>query len=85
MIPLCAPNTPLCAHIMSREVLVVVLRWIHIRSNCPLLGVVLESNFFHFQECTLIGQKGAQKALFSKDEARILAFKTSSNLIFSKP
>ena len=48
MIPLCAPNIPLCAHIMSKKALVVVLRRLHIRSNCPLLCVVLESDIFPF-------------------------------------
>ena len=48
MIPLCAPNIPLCAHIVSKEALVAVLRRLHIRSNCPLLCVVPESNFFPF-------------------------------------
>ena len=46
MIPLCAPNIPLCAHIISKEALVAVLRWLHVRSNCPLLCVVPESDIF---------------------------------------
>ena len=46
MIPLCAQNIPLCYHIVSKEALVVVLRWIHIRSNCPFLCVVSESDIF---------------------------------------
>ena len=48
MIPLCAPNIPLCAHIVSKEALVVVLRRLHIRSTYPFLGVVSESDFFPF-------------------------------------
>ena len=48
MIPFCAPNIPLCAHIVSKEALVVVLRRLHIRSNCPLLGVVSESEISPF-------------------------------------
>ena len=48
MIPLCAPNIPLCAHIVSKEVLVAVFRQLHIRSNFPLLGVVSESDIFPF-------------------------------------
>ena len=48
MIPLCAPNIPLCAHVVSKEALVVVLRRLHIRSNCPLLCVVPESEIFPF-------------------------------------
>ena len=48
MIPFCAPNIPLCAHIVSKEALVAVLRWLHIRSNCPLLCVVSESDIFSF-------------------------------------
>ena len=42
MISFCVPNIPLCAHIVSKEALVVVLRWLHIRSNYPLLCVVPE-------------------------------------------
>ena len=41
-------NIPLCAHIVSKEALVAVLRRLHIRSNCPLLGVVLEGDIFPF-------------------------------------
>ena len=48
MIPLCAPNIPLCAHIFSKEALVAVLRRLHIRSNYPLLCVVPERNIFPF-------------------------------------
>ena len=48
MIPLCAPNIPLYAHIVYKEALVAVLRRLHIRSKCPLFGVVLESDFFPF-------------------------------------
>ena len=48
MIPLCASHIPFCANMMSRETLVVVLRWLHIRSNCPFLVVVLERDFFPF-------------------------------------
>ena len=39
---------PLCAHIVSKEALVDVIKWLHIRSNCPLLCVVLESDIFPF-------------------------------------
>ena len=46
MIPLCAPNISLCAHIVYKEALVAVLRRLHVRSNCPLLCVVLESDIF---------------------------------------
>ena len=46
MLPLCAPNIPLCAYIMSKEALVAALRRLHIRSNFPLLCVVLESDIF---------------------------------------
>ena len=46
MIPLCDPNIPLCAHIVSKEVLVAVLRRIHVRSNYPFLCVVPESDIF---------------------------------------
>ena len=48
MIPLCAPNIPLCAHIVSKEALVVVLRQLHIRSKCPFLCVVPKSDSFPF-------------------------------------
>ena len=48
MIPLCAPNIPFCAHIVSKKALVDVLRRLHIRSNCPLLCVVPESDIFPF-------------------------------------
>ena len=48
MIPLCAPNIPLCAHIVSKEVLVAVLRQFHVRINCPLLCMVPESEIFPF-------------------------------------
>ena len=41
-------NIPLCAHIVSKEALLAVLRQLHIRSNYPLLGVVPESNIFPF-------------------------------------
>ena len=33
MIPLCAPNISLCAHILSKEALVVVLRWLQVRNH----------------------------------------------------
>ena len=46
MIPLCAPNIPLRAHIVSKEALVAVLRWLHVRSNCSLLFLVLKSDIF---------------------------------------
>ena len=41
-------NIPLCSHIVSKEALVVVLRKLHIRSKCPLLGVVPKREFFPF-------------------------------------
>ena len=41
-------NIPLCAHIVSKEALVDVLRRLHIRSNCTLLCVVMESDIFLF-------------------------------------
>ena len=33
MIPLCAPNIPLCAHLVSKEALVVVLRQLQVRNH----------------------------------------------------
>ena len=48
MIPLCAPNIPLCVHIVSKEALVAVLMRLHIRSDCPLLYVVPKSDIFPF-------------------------------------
>ena len=33
MIPLCARNILLCAHLMFKEVLVVVLRWLQVRNH----------------------------------------------------
>ena len=33
MIPLCAPNIPLCAHIVSKEALMVVLRRLQVRNH----------------------------------------------------
>ena len=41
-------NIPLCAHIVYKEVLVAVIRRLHIRSNCIFLGVVPESDIFPF-------------------------------------
>ena len=35
MIPLCATNIPLCAPLMSKEALVVVLKRLQVRNHCP--------------------------------------------------
>ena len=64
MILSCAPNIPLCAHIVSKEALVAVLRWIHIRSNFPLLCVVPESKIFPLSGmCTYQEKRHAEGAL----------------------
>ena len=57
-------NILLCAHIMSKEALVVVLRRLHIRSNYPLLGVGLESDIFPFPGmCAYWAKRRAEGAL----------------------
>ena len=59
MIPLWASHIPFCAHMMSMEALVVVLRWLHIRSNCPFLVVVPKSDFFPFPRMRAYQEKKA--------------------------
>ena len=61
MIPLCSPNIPFCAHIVSNEALVVVLRLSFVWSRIV--------TFHHSQECVHIGKKSVQKAIFTKDYA----------------
>ena len=78
-------NIPLCAHILSKEALVVILRWFHIRSKCPLFGVVLESDFFPFPGMRADQEKRRAKGTLIEGLSAISTFKTSSNLIFSKP
>ena len=64
MIPLCAPNIPLSDDIVSKEVLVVVLRRLHIRSNSPLLCVVLKSEILPFSGmCVYQAKRHAEGAL----------------------
>ena len=66
MIPLWASHIPLCAYMMSREALVVVLRRLHIKSNCPLLDVVPESKFFPFPRMCAYQAKGCTEGALLK-------------------
>ena len=51
-------NMLLCAHTRPKEVLVLSLGGFHIRSNCPLLGVVPKSDIFPFPGMRAYREKG---------------------------
>ena len=69
MIHLCAPNIPLCAHIVSKEALVVVLRQLQVRDHLSLLFVVPDSDILPLPGLHAYREKSVQKVLFTKDYA----------------
>ena len=66
---------PLCAHIMSKEALVLSLGSFHMRSNCPLLVVVPKSDLFPFPGMRTYREKRrAEGALLEGKSAHLSSY-----------
>ena len=62
MIPLCAPHIPLCAHIVSKEALVAILRRLHVRRNLSFaLCGPGKGHFSTFRKVRLSGKKTCRR------------------------